>query len=68
MLNLPNILTMLRVVMIPVFVALFYYPTPRSNMIAAFVFVLAALTDLLDGYLARKLKQTKISYKITTVN
>lgn len=58
MLNLPNILTLLRVVMIPVFVALFYYPTPRSNMIAAFVFVLAALTDLLDGYLARKLKQT----------
>ncbi len=58
MLNLPNILTFLRVLMIPVFVALFYWPTPRSNLLAAFVFILAALTDFLDGYLARRLKQT----------
>ena len=56
--TLPNILTILRVVMIPVFVILFYYPTPSSNLLAAFFFVLAALTDLLDGYLARKLQQT----------
>ncbi len=58
MFTLPNILTFLRVLLIPVFVGLFYWPTPRSNMLAAFVFVLAALTDLLDGYLARRLKQT----------
>lgn len=58
MFNLPNMLTLLRVVLIPVFVGLFYYPTTRSNMIAALVFIIAALTDLLDGYLARKLKQT----------
>lgn len=58
MFNLPNILTILRVVLIPVFVGLFYYPTPSSNLYAAIVFVIAALTDLLDGYLARKLKQT----------
>ncbi len=56
--NLPNILTLLRVIMIPVFVALFYWPTPRSNLLAAFVFIIAALTDLLDGYLARTLHQT----------
>lgn len=56
--NLPNLLTLLRVVMIPVFVALFYWPTPRSNLMAACVFILAALTDLLDGYLARRLDQT----------
>ena len=56
--NLPNILTLLRVLMIPVFVILFYWPTPRSNLLAACVFILAALTDLLDGYLARKLHQT----------
>lgn len=58
MFNLPNILTMLRVILIPVFVALFYYPSNSSNLFAAIVFVVAALTDLLDGYLARKLKQT----------
>lgn len=58
MLTLPNTLTFLRVLLIPVFVGLFYWPTPRSNLLAAFVFILAALTDLLDGYLARRLKQT----------
>lgn len=58
MYNLPNLLTLLRVLLIPIFVGLFYYPTSRSNMFAAIVFVVAALTDLLDGYLARKLKQT----------
>ncbi len=58
MFNLPNILTMIRVALIPVFVGLFYWPTPRSNLMAAFVFIIAALTDLLDGFLARKLKQT----------
>ena len=58
MYNLPNLLTLLRVILIPIFVGLFYYPTDRSNMFAAIVFVVAALTDLLDGYLARKLKQT----------
>lgn len=58
MYNLPNILTLLRVILIPVFVALFYYPSELANLWAAIAFVLAALTDLLDGYLARKLKQT----------
>ncbi len=58
MYNLPNILTLLRVILIPVFVGLFYYPSSSSNMFAAIVFVVAALTDLLDGYLARRLKQT----------
>lgn len=58
MFNLPNLLTILRVALIPVFVGLFYYPTTKTNFMAACVFVIAALTDLLDGYLARKLKQT----------
>ncbi len=58
MLTLPNILTIIRLLLIPVFVSLFYWPTPQSNFWAALVFVIAALTDLLDGYLARKLKQT----------
>lgn len=58
MFNLPNSLTILRVILIPIFVVLFYLPTSSSNFFATIVFVVAALTDLLDGYLARKLKQT----------
>lgn len=58
MLNLPTVLTLMRLLLIPVFVGLFYWPTPRSNLLAAIVFIIAALTDLLDGYLARKLHKT----------
>ncbi|MDD7021453.1 MAG: CDP-diacylglycerol--glycerol-3-phosphate 3-phosphatidyltransferase [Aeromonadales bacterium] len=58
MLNLPNVLTLVRLALIPVFVILFYWPTEISNLLAAIVFIAAALTDLLDGFLARKLKQT----------
>jgi CDP-diacylglycerol--glycerol-3-phosphate 3-phosphatidyltransferase len=58
MLNLPNILTLIRLALIPVFVILFYWPTEGSNLLAAIVFIIAALTDLLDGFLARRLKQT----------
>ena len=54
--NLPNKLTMLRVLMIPVFVVLFFMRAvwPYSHYIAALVFMLASLTDLLDGKIARK--------------
>jgi CDP-diacylglycerol---glycerol-3-phosphate 3-phosphatidyltransferase len=53
-LNLPNLLTLTRILLIPVFVMLFATPTPDRSLIAAIVFVVAAVTDLLDGYLARK--------------
>ncbi len=43
--------------MIPVFVVVFYLPIKWNNQIACFIFVLAAVTDILDGYLARKLNQ-----------
>lgn len=58
MLNLPNGLTFVRLALIPVFIILFYWPTDQSNFYAAIVFVLAAITDLLDGYIARKFKLT----------
>ena len=58
MLNLPNVLTLIRLGLIPVFIILFYLPSDRSNFYAAIFFIVAALTDLLDGYLARKLKLT----------
>lgn len=53
-----NVLTVVRILMIPLVVILFYAPFPWSNPSAAIAFILAALTDSLDGYLARKLGQT----------
>lgn len=56
--NLPTILTLLRIALIPFFVVAFYLPVEWGRMAAALIFVLAALTDWLDGYLARKWNQT----------
>jgi len=52
--NLPNLLTMLRVVMIPIVLWLVYDGRPVMNYWAAFVYAVAAATDALDGWLARK--------------
>ncbi len=53
--NLPNKLTILRIIMIPLFVATFYITAiPYNYLISAVVFTLAALTDFLDGHIARK--------------
>jgi CDP-diacylglycerol--glycerol-3-phosphate 3-phosphatidyltransferase len=54
-LNLPNLLTMGRIVMIPIFLWFLGQGRPTDCFWAAIVFTLAALTDALDGYLARKL-------------
>lgn len=59
--NIPNILTSFRIFLIPVMVALFYLPVAQYEwkyFATAFVFWFAALTDALDGYLARKLNQS----------
>ena len=56
--NIPNSLTFLRIGLIPVFVLVFYAPLAWSQQLACLIFVAAALTDMLDGYLARKLRQT----------
>ena len=53
--NLPNLLTMARVAVIPLFVWLLDKPTPERGFWACIVFTGAAVTDVLDGYLARKL-------------
>jgi CDP-diacylglycerol--glycerol-3-phosphate 3-phosphatidyltransferase len=55
--NLPNLLTLSRILLIPVFVLLFWTPTPGRSLAAAVVFVIAAVTDMLDGYLARRRSQ-----------
>jgi len=57
-LNVPNLLTWLRIVLIPVLGLMFLLPYPWSNAVAAAVFALAGATDWLDGYLARRLNQT----------
>ena len=56
--NVPNILTITRLVLIPVFVVLFYWPSAFANLAAALAFLAAALTDLLDGYIARRFNYT----------
>ena len=59
--NLPNLLTFSRILLVPVYVALFSTPTVNRSLAAAAVFGIAALTDLLDGYIAKQRAQiTKI--------
>jgi CDP-diacylglycerol---glycerol-3-phosphate 3-phosphatidyltransferase len=56
--NIPNLLTVLRVLLIPCFILLFYMPFSWSYWAASGVFACAAATDWLDGYLARRLEQS----------
>jgi CDP-diacylglycerol--glycerol-3-phosphate 3-phosphatidyltransferase len=51
--NLPNILTVLRIMLVPVLVVALLGNTPEGDVLAAVVFALASLTDFVDGYLAR---------------
>jgi len=53
--TLPMIITLLRIALIPVLVLFFYLPYAWSSFAAAAVFILAAITDWLDGYLARRM-------------
>lgn len=55
--NLPNILTLLRIAMIPILICVFYLPWEWRHLASAAIFGIAAGTDWLDGYLARKLDQ-----------
>lgn len=55
--NIPNTLTLLRIALIPVLVVAFYLPCVNSHIWATAIFMLAAMTDWLDGYMARKLEQ-----------
>jgi CDP-diacylglycerol--glycerol-3-phosphate 3-phosphatidyltransferase/cardiolipin synthase len=62
-LNVPNLLTWLRIIMIPLVIGVYYAPDTwlsgwQQNLIATILFIAAAITDWLDGYLARRLNQT----------
>ena len=61
--NLPNLLTWGRIIAIPLFVAVLYFPeewltSHQANVISMWIFIAAAVTDWFDGYLARKWNQT----------
>ena len=55
--NTANKLTMLRVVLIPVFLVLLYLPIPFHRVFALVIFILASVTDFVDGYVARHYNQ-----------
>ena len=56
-LNIPNLLTFARILLIPLVLVIFYLPIAHAHPIAAVLFAIAGVTDWLDGYLARKLGQ-----------
>jgi CDP-diacylglycerol--glycerol-3-phosphate 3-phosphatidyltransferase len=56
--KIPNILTLLRIVLIPVFILVYYLPGSWAPLAAAGIFSIAAITDWFDGYLARRLEQS----------
>ncbi|WDE07774.1 CDP-diacylglycerol--glycerol-3-phosphate 3-phosphatidyltransferase [Thalassomonas viridans] len=56
--TIPNQITFFRIILIPVFLIVFYLPVSWHHFGAAFIFWLAAISDALDGYLARRLKQS----------
>ena len=55
--TIPNILTCIRVLLIPVFLVLAYQPSPKCALWALVVYIVACCTDFVDGYLARKWHQ-----------
>ncbi|KQN56761.1 CDP-diacylglycerol--glycerol-3-phosphate 3-phosphatidyltransferase [Erwinia sp. E602] len=57
-LNIPTLLTLFRVVLIPFFVLAFYLPFQWAPLVCALIFIVAAITDWFDGFLARRWKQT----------
>ena len=54
-LHIPNLLTLFRVILIPVLVVMYFWPSVYREIIITSIFVLAALTDWLDGFLARRM-------------
>ena len=58
--NIPNSITIFRIILIPIIVVLMLTNIPYGGSLAAGIFLFAALTDSLDGYLARRWKQTQI--------
>ena len=58
--NLPNMLTLFRIAVIPGLVALFYLDSPLGRWLACGLFTIAGITDILDGYIARVTRQQSV--------
>ncbi|OED48084.1 CDP-diacylglycerol--glycerol-3-phosphate 3-phosphatidyltransferase [Endozoicomonas sp. (ex Bugula neritina AB1)] len=56
--NVPNLLTLIRIILVPFLVVIFYLPVEWNYKVCAGIFAFAAATDWFDGYLARRLNQT----------
>lgn len=56
--TIPNIITLGRLTLVPIFILVFFLPYKWSAVFAAAIFLVAALSDFIDGYLARRLQQT----------
>lgn len=56
--NWPNTFTVIRIIMMPIFVIVFFLPMESAHVVCALLFFFAAFTDFIDGYLARRLQQT----------
>ncbi len=56
--NIPNNLTLFRIILIPIFVIVFYLPFSFAHPVAGLIFAVASITDWLDGFLARRWKQS----------
>ena len=56
-LKIPNIITIRRIILVPILILTFYLPGALGDLIAFFIFVLASFTDFLDGLLARLYKE-----------
>lgn len=54
----PNFLTILRIVIIPIYLKVYYSTLENRHLIAGFLFIMAGITDILDGYIARKFNMT----------
>ena len=54
--NVPNLLTVFRLFLVPIFVVVFFSSSPSNLLLSICIFLLAGLTDILDGYIARKYK------------
>ena len=61
--NLPNILTIFRIILIPIILSLILLDTQNTNLFAFIAFIVASLSDYFDGYLARKYNLTSKKYK-----
>ena len=62
--TLPNVLTLIRILLVPVFVLCYFLPVPAWNVWAAVIFVAAAVTDWADGFLARRWNQVSTFGKL----